>query len=324
MRVLPLLLTVALPWTGPRGFAAPLQPHVTPVSAAPRTIQPASVPGTPNPVNVQVIAPLSFGGLLVQAGGGRCTLTAGGSLLPEGSGVFLGAAPPASYARIQLTGPANAQFRCTLNPSTPVLRGPGGAAIQLASFQPAGPMVGRFGNSGTLELDLGGTLDIPAGAPAGRYTAMALVQLLVNGYPAVTQPLTIVCEVRSPLVLTTLQSLDFGALAAGGGGRFCVEASTWLSLAADGPRLMGGKPHAAVFRFTGPARTSYNLLLPTRITLTGPRGTMDVTDFTCDQDFTQKLPASGIVFHVGACLNVAKDQAPGFYRGTFRVTVAYR
>jgi hypothetical protein len=51
---------------------------------------------------------------------------------------------------------------------------------------------------------------------------------------------------------------------------------------------------------------------------------MEVKDFACDPNFARVLPAAGISFRVGGCLQVKPDQPGGKYQGTLRVTVAYR
>lgn len=295
-----------------------------PVPAPFPAIKPVSALGP----QIQVLTPLSFGGLLVQPGGGRITLTPGGSLLPEGQGVFPGAAPAAGYARIRLRGPAGAQFRLALNPAAPVLHGSSGGTLRMAMFQPSLPaMTGTFDASGSFELDLGGTLDIPARAPAGMYVCPgATLQMSVDGVSGtVVQPLTLSCTLRAPLNLFSIASLDFGGLVPGRtAGVFRVDvAGGHRTDTSGGPTLFKGAPHPAGFLLTGPARSFYSILLPREAIMQGPAGTMRMHDFTCDAGPTGQLPDAGLVFHVGAGLDVAANQPPGNYRGSFQVTVFY-
>jgi hypothetical protein len=272
---------------------------------------------------VQIISPLSFGGLLVQPGGGQVTLTAAGSLLPEGPGVFPGAKPMASYGRILVSGPANAPYRLRIGPPTVILRGSGGGSLTLVSFlAPAPVMAGRLDGAGLAEIQLGGTLGIPRATPAGTYSGVAMVQLFIAGFQPVYQPLTVLASVRSPLTLTTLDHLDFGCITPGGGGSFTVDAGGHRA-GESGPRLVKGAPHAAAFLLTGTAQTPYTLILPTEITLAGPGAPMTVAGFNCDLGRQGVLSGAGLVFHVGAELRVAVNQAPGVYRGIVLVTVAY-
>jgi hypothetical protein len=271
---------------------------------------------------IQIITPLSFGGLLVQPFGGRITLTATGSLLPEGGGIFPGASPPASYARIRLQGPAHAPFQVRFSPANPVLKG-GGGTIAVAAFHASLPTLeGKFDGAGEAEVTLGATLDIPAGATAGGFSNSVNVQLLVAGTTGAMQPMAITCTVRSPLILTALAPLDFASITAGQGGLFVVRATSGHSSGGHGPRLAKGEPHPATFQLTGPANTAYTVLLPTEALLAGPKGTIRVVNFESDQQ-QGYLPSGGLTFHVGAALEVKADQPRGAYQGQFRVMVAY-
>jgi hypothetical protein len=283
-------------------------------------IQAAAVPVAPS---VHVAAPLAFGGLLVQAAGGRITLTCNGSLLPEGPGVLTSAAPLASYGRIHLTGPANGHFRLAIAPGNPVLGGSAGGAIALAAFQTSVPASGgRFDASGSADVAIGGTLDIPAFAPAGAYAAVANLQLYADGCAPVVQYLAVTCTVRSPLVLTTLAPLAFAGITPGSGGSFRLDPGGAWSAPQGGPRLVKGTPSPAAFRLTGPALTPYSILLPAEVPLAGPGGTIRMVDFTSDV-VQGSLPPGGLVFHVGATLDLRADQPLGTYRGSFRITVVY-
>jgi hypothetical protein len=279
----------------------------------------------PAPLSIQVIAPLPFGGLLVQPGGGRITLTPRGSLVPEGPGVVPGASPPAGYARIRLAGPANGQYQLRLSPATPVLRGSGRGAVQLESFHP-GPdhLSGRFDAGGAAEIDLGGTLDIPAGFAAGLFTALADLRLDCAGWATAVQTLAISCTLRAPLRLTLTGPLDFGGLMPGDGrGDFHVGPGGPSQGGAAGPTLVKGTPRCASLLLTGPARTCYSILLPQEAFLMGPGGRLRMHGFGSDRPKSGLLPGGGLVFQVGADLDVPALQPTGTYRGTFQVTVAY-
>ncbi len=275
---------------------------------------------------IQVITPLSFGGLLVQPKGGRATLTAAGSLLPEGVGVFPGASPPAEYGRIRLKGPAKADFHIRLDPATPALQGSSGGVVQLAAFHPSlANLYGRFNSAGEAELDLGGTLDIPARAPAGRYTANVHILMVADGVPDATQVLPIYCTLRSPLTLAVLDQLNFAGLAPGPNrGTFSVDAAGgYFSAGTAGPLLVKGAPNPAAIRLTGAAGTRYDILLPKTIFLQGPGVPIPVQNFTCDRALSGFLPGAGLTLHVGAQLVMAQGQASGTYSGAFQISVVY-
>ena len=272
--------------------------------------------------SLQVIQNMSFGSLLVLPAGGRITLTEQGSRIPVGT-LMLGANSVGSYARIRLRGPAGSSFILALDAKNPVLAGSAGGSIQVASFQASLPtLAGKFDNSGETEVTLGGTLDVPADIPDGSFHNVVNLILIVERLPSVTQSMTVSCIVRTPLTLTNLSPLDFASITSGGGGIFNVLPTSAFTKNGNGPRLVKGSPKAASFRITGPPSTFYNIILPEEAILTGPKGTLRISDFTSDQ-VRGSLPSGGIVFHVGARLNVIADQAPGTYKGIFRVTVAY-
>lgn len=65
-------------------------------------------------------------------------------------------------------------------------------------------------------------------------------------------------------------------------------------------------------------------ITPSAITLSGPRGTLTVSDFTLNKPMPIVLDGTGAAsFAIGATLFVSAGQLPGNYTGTFDVTVAY-
>ena len=277
---------------------------------------------SPGPSSVLVVQNLSFGGILVQPGGGRLTLTPAGSFLPEGNGVLPGASPVSAYARIDLKGIPNGNFHLRVDPASVTLKGPGGS-IQIANFQPSRSLDGKFEGTGQMEVMLGGTLDIPAGTPAGFYSTTVNIRLHTDTGRDTIQPMSISCTVRSPLSIKTLSQLDFGTITAGRGGIFRVSpASGYTPIGTDGPRLIKGTPHAASFLITGPAQTPYEIILPTQTMLTGGKNSILVNNIKADQS-KGLMPSNGLPVHVGADLQVQANQPPGSYKGVFDVTVAY-
>lgn len=277
------------------------------------------------PSSILVVQGLSFGGIIVQPGGGRITLTPTGSFLPEGTGVFPGAAPVSSYARIHLRGLPNGSFRLRVDPASIPLKGTAGGAIQLVNLQPLHPLEGRFDGAGDTDVMLGGTLDIPAGAPAGVFSAVVNLRLSTDTVRDVIQPMTISCTVRSPLTIKNLNSLDFGTITAGSGGVIRISpTAAYTQSGNNGPKLVrGNTPHAATFLVTGPAQTPYQIILPKETLLTANQNSIVVNNFIADQT-KGVMPGNGLIVHVGADLNVKANQPPGSYKGVFKVTVAYQ
>ena len=130
------------------------------------------------------------------------------------------------------------------------------------------------------------------------------------------------------LVITAIQNLQFGSLAAPLAGTVIVD-TTGVRVATGGVVLIGGGATAASFSMSTGAFTCTNRALVTvaagpTATLTHttiPGNTMAVGTFT-----TSLVP--GDIFAspltVGATLNVGTLQASGSYSGTFLVTVTFQ
>ncbi len=143
-----------------------------------------------------------------------------------------------------------------------------------------------------------------------------------------------------PASLVKVQDLDFGAIAAQPtAGTVTVDPNTGACTATGGVLTVGNCAYAE-FGGQGVRRMRMRITLPTTITLTGPGGaTMTANTFTLGlaPDIVQ-VPSPGnsppryeiasnsgiFTFRVGARLNVATNQAPGVYNGSFVVTVQYQ
>ena len=289
---------------------------------------PAVCQSRPVPVDIQVVQPMSFGGLLVSPFGGSVTLTEDGALVPDGGGVAPASQSPCAEARLRLLGPAGIAFTVKVDPSSPVLTGAGGSVIRLAEFRSSlANWRGTFDGTGQAEVKLGGRLDVPAGTASGLYRAPQInLQLMVSGQPTVTMPFMVSALLRAPLLLNTTSDLDFGSLIPGSqAGLFQVLATGGYQAAqASGPLHFKGRPDPASFILQGPVGTSFSIQLPKKVLLMGPGQPMQVEAFTCSAPLQGALPAGGLTFGVGAGLWVPGDQKPGIYRGTFTVTVNYQ
>lgn len=278
---------------------------------------------------IQVIQPLSFGGLLVSPRGGSITLTADGVLVPDGPGIQPGATPPAEAARFRLTGPPGARFSLQVDPRVPMLTSPQGGQVRLVQFDPAMDAFGTFDSLGAAEFKLGGRLEVGAGTPPGWFRATQ-VKLQMNvagvrGAETVNASFSISALIRAPLRLINHSPLSFGGLIPGdGSGTFEVLAGGGHQSRGTGaPILVKGEPSPAAFFLQGPEGVPYTIQLPTRIILTGPGTPLLVDELTCSAPLTGTLPPVGLPFSVGGRLGVPPGQALGEYRGVFTVTVSY-
>jgi hypothetical protein len=280
--------------------------------------------------DIQVIQPLQFGGLVVNASGGSVVLTANGALSPEGGG-FLGVTRPMSaVGMFRLTGPSNGSYLVKVDPAFPVLHGPAGGGVRVVEFLGLPETFqGHFDATGQAEFRLGGRLDMAARTQPGLYTAnQVILQLHVagsSGMETIQRSFSISLLLRAPLVLSSAGPLDFGSLIPGRQpGLFEVfPEGGYRSLGSDGPTLVKGTPKPAAFLLQGPPGSSYSIRLPQNVDLVGPGPAMKVQGFTCDIPLSGILAGPSASFHVGGQLLVKPDQPYGQYRGTFTVEVCY-
>lgn len=143
-----------------------------------------------------------------------------------------------------------------------------------------------------------------------------------------------------PASLLKIRDLDFGRIAAQPtAGTVTVNPDTGACTVTGGVISVGNCAFAQ-FGGQGVRKMRMRITLPTTITLTGPGGaTMTANTFTLGlaPDIVQ-VPSPGnsppryeidsisgiFTFRVGARLNVATNQAPGVYNGSFTITVQYQ
>lgn len=287
---------------------------------------PSPPPATRQLLEVSVLNGLQFGGLPVEASGGSVVLTADDQLLALGSGIRTGASPPARSARFILVGPPGQPYTVTVSPQNPTLSG-SGTPIRISEWisAPEG-FRGTFDSSGRAEFRMGARADIPTNPVAGQYVSAPVQLSVTSGSQTAHCTFDTSFIIRMPLVLSALETLDFGELIAGtqGGTMRLDPNQRWDFGGAQGLALFRGNPRPASFNLQGPAGTQFNITLPNRLILAGPGAPLAVTGFTTDSPLTGILPPGGLRFRVGGTLEVAPHAAPGLYKGTFQVTIAYQ
>ncbi|MBT8317626.1 MAG: DUF4402 domain-containing protein [Lutibacter sp.] len=140
------------------------------------------------------------------------------------------------------------------------------------------------------------------------------------------------CTIIAPIAITAGQDLMFGDVIKGAGDVTVATngARTILAAMESGTQL--GTIQPAIFTVAGEAAYTYAITLPADDTVSITEGTdpmllktftvLTATDNDADADGT--LDASGAdTITIGATLQVASDQTPGDYVGTFDVTIAY-
>jgi hypothetical protein len=131
----------------------------------------------------------------------------------------------------------------------------------------------------------------------------------------------------TPIAITTTTNLDFGTVSPSSTLGTVVIANNGTRTKTGGAVLVtGGSSSQAVLSVSGQSGLTYDITLPTSVSLSdGGAHSMTVDTFTTDlkTDGTQSLADGGDTMNVGATLHVAADQAAGSYTNTFTVLVAY-
>jgi len=140
---------------------------------------------------------------------------------------------------------------------------------------------------------------------------------------------TVGATVVSPIVIAQTQAMNFGSLAA----NVNTTAAGAIVLAAAGTRTntggvdlvdSGAGPTAGGFTVAAQSGYTYNVTLPTSVTLASGSDTMTVDSFTAGQTLTGVVATgSAQSYTVGATLHAGASQKSGAYSGTFTVTAAY-
>ena len=138
-------------------------------------------------------------------------------------------------------------------------------------------------------------------------------------------------QILSAIALTVGDPLEFGGIIPDGSTDGSVEITTAgvRNLTTVTGVTASTTPTAASYTVTGTGLVPYTITIPTasfNITNTTGSGgeTMAVTAMTCSDGLSHTFDASGNdAFTVGGTLTVPAAQEPGYYTGTFDVTVEY-
>ena len=166
--------------------------------------------------------------------------------------------------------------------------------------------------------------------------AMAALCLAPHGAIAQTTTTTANTEIVIDTRLVKLADLDFGEIIPGDTGGTITLSPAGAVSTSGSVISAGGNPQSAEFRMTrrlfidfptyvGPAGTDSIELAHTSL----PGQTMTLRDFTTDYNRTVIFGLPGYFFvteydfRVAGTLDVAANQQPGTYLGTFTVTIDY-
>ncbi len=176
-----------------------------------------------------------------------------------------------------------------------------------------------------------------------RSAALALGFLLLAPGVAEAQIVTATgtaqATIVEPLGLVKVQDLRFGRIAASAtAGTVTVNANTGACVASGGIIATGGCGFGQ-FAGQGTKKLTVRIQIPATVTLTGPAGSTMLADtltlgaapdlvflgMTGGTPRYQISANNGIfTFRLGGRLNIAANQRPGQYSGTYSVTVQYQ
>lgn len=127
--------------------------------------------------------------------------------------------------------------------------------------------------------------------------------------------------------ITNSQALTFGSFVAGSGGAVTVSTNGTRSASGGVLLVPSSEGTPAQFTVSGDANATYSIQLPQDnfVKLTGPGADMVISDFISDPSGVsgQLSVAGSQALLVGGTLNVASEQQPGIYSGSFTVMVDY-
>jgi len=130
-----------------------------------------------------------------------------------------------------------------------------------------------------------------------------------------------------PATVTEIDDMDFGILSVTAAGTAVLDSTTNAVMTTGGVLLAGGKPHAASFIATSPAKNVVKIKLPNKASTlirVGGTETMTLDTWTIDGALTRNVVAhEQFGFKVGGTLHVNANQVEGIYVGTFDITVQY-
>lgn len=172
-----------------------------------------------------------------------------------------------------------------------------------------------------------------------KFFALAIVILgfSANSFGQVTENTSATAKILTVLTLTETQSLEFGSMGvlAGQGGT-CKISTAGIQSVTGGvtASTLGNAPKAATYHVTGEPNYTYDIQLPTSITISNGTPADDMTIGTFLAKSTSGVEAHDATgtliavdgdddFTVGATLTVAAGQTEGAYTGSFDVTVVY-
>lgn len=124
--------------------------------------------------------------------------------------------------------------------------------------------------------------------------------------------------------ISRVSDMSFGQIVSGTFGGTVTVSTTGIRTASGIAVVASSSSSQAVFLVTGTNNTSYAVVLPASVALSGSGPDMTVDTFTSNPADSGLLDGTGSqTVYVGATLHVSANQQPGPYSGTVDVSVAY-
>ena len=162
-----------------------------------------------------------------------------------------------------------------------------------------------------------------------KFLLALTVLFFVQSYSALAQAtatFTASVTIIEPVGITTTSEMNFASVDARTGGEVVLTPDHERRTSGAVELADGGTVSAATFEVTGESGLTYTLSLPKEeYTLTNGSESIIIRDFTSSNDGTGLLAGGVQRVSVGATLDVAPNQTPGYYTSQhpLSVTVNY-
>jgi len=156
---------------------------------------------------------------------------------------------------------------------------------------------------------------------------IVMLAFAASSYAQVTASATSTAVVVTPLTIIRNTNLDFGSIAATGGGTLTINPATSALTPSAGVAIISGTATAAQFTASGSNNEVIQFTFPATITLSdGGGNTMLFTlasDLGATSPVASTLSATGSrIIYIGGVLTVGLNQAPGTYSNAAGLAVS--
>ncbi len=133
-------------------------------------------------------------------------------------------------------------------------------------------------------------------------------------------------QAQTPVTITILQDVNFGAFAVSGSGGTITVSSEGVRSATGGVVLLGNDYHAGLFRVEAPIGSNLNLTSGVPSTLNGSSGgqmNVELDETYPAFPFNTTTPFHDFQFGAALTVGLAGDTPPGAYSGSIDIIISY-